>query len=506
MRRFFALLALLAVVAAAFSSETSYTISMDGPDAMVTGQLELSSDKKVNYFQASVLLPENADVLSLADGQGKIEGFSMYSGKLDFQTNYSIAKDREQVEIGMKIPGARQDNLAPLYYSEFSLPAFEGSNTSVEISAPEILAFETSGGFVSGLREGKLFLKGSGPVSVRLYYSTKGTRTQKYVFFNLTGKSDDYLIEKGFDDADRLYWIIEQITGIRHQFPKTLVAVLSDRDYNSIVNNYSEGVYRTGGIIFIREQVFRENAAPVIIHESTHAVNAQVFLWNNSQAAWLDEGAAKLAEYFAKKMLGMRSPNLFYGNISYVEGNYKYTLYPNSSLPELSDYYGSGKTFMEAWNPSTGSMREFGYAFSELFFRNYVMDNSFQKLREKYREFLAVKGEITDDAEFTGKIMGIFGTELSPCRAESSDLIKSCVERANNFNPMPENEFEVLLLGIGNTETGGTAEIPKPGIKEEKMLEIKNAFSAYNDAVLRFLQEAFIFISEKALLLAAVEK
>jgi len=129
-------------------------------------------------------------------------------------------------------------------------------------------------------------------------------------------------------------------------------------------------------------RIFKESGAAVILHEATHAFNAQVLKWNESNSAWFDEGMAKLVEDHIYELRGTKKSNLFLDDVNWIQGNMIYIRPPRGSITELKNYIETRDNYMENWSTALASpdMREFGYAFSELWTKEFVKEKiSFYK-------------------------------------------------------------------------------------------------------------------------------
>jgi len=444
------LLALLLPLAGA--NYMNYEIQMQGENADLELEMSLESDSPVNIFQGALILPKGADVLSVRDSKGKISDFTVNDNGLAFSTNYSVAKELEVVSISMRLNGVRNEEFAPLYSSRISLPAMQDSELSAVINGSGLISFEANHSFSGELTGERLEIAGTGPASVKFHYSDEGKDWGHYKVFNKSSLGEVELRRNGFNDTELYYSWIPKIMGIEPPFERFPLVILEDNDFSTGVNAYSEGVYRTGGIIIVRSRVFEDNAAPVILHETVHGFNAQAMLWNDSGSAWFDEGMAKFTEYLARKRLGMHIANLFEGVNEYREGDYIIRVHPANTVEELMTYYSQGETFIENWAPDSGENREFGYSFGELFVRKYVKENGFSKLLNAYREFLNQKEEKETGKEFTETALLILGAELNACNFPGESEVKDCLKELNKFNPGIPDTKSIIKLGLEEKE------------------------------------------------------
>ncbi len=476
---FLSLLVLL-VLPFASSNYMNYSIQLNNDNADLNLEMSLENATPVNVFNGSIVLPENTEVLKMSDSKGEIKDFTVQGNILKFSTNYSIAKELEVVKISMKLKNIKNNEFAPLYSSRISMPAMPDSNVFAIIHGTGFISFETNHGFNGTLTPKKIEIQGIGPASIKFYYSQKGRQWQHYVVFNESSLGEVQLKEKGFNDAELYFNWLPKITGIEPPFEKFPIVILNDNEFEQKVNSYSEGVYRTGGLIIVRASVFEENAAPVILHETMHGFNAQAMSWNESKASWFDEGMAKFIEFLARKKLGMHLSNLFNGINEYREGNYVIKMYPANTLQQLMDYYAKKETFIEEWNPAQDKNREFGYSFGELFVRTYVKEKGFNELLKAYKEFLKQEKEIKDAHEFTKTLLSILGAKLEPCNYATEEKVKECLKEINEFNPQIPDTNTIIKLGLVKKEK----EIE--GLEKVKEIELKKWVSIvkkFNDKI-----------------------
>src|SRR3989338_4933444 len=73
-----------------------YTVQLDGLEARVELLMELeSSSGPVNYFEGSMNLPPQTELISISDSQGEISVYQTSHELLTFETNFSIPKEKE---------------------------------------------------------------------------------------------------------------------------------------------------------------------------------------------------------------------------------------------------------------------------------------------------------------------------------------------------------------------------------------------------------------------------
>lgn len=81
---------------------------------------------------------------------------------------------------------------------------------------------------------------------------------------------------------------------------------------------------------------------------------------------------------------------------------------------------------MKYWSPE-GPNREFGYAYSELVIRNYVMRNG--SLTQLYDSVEENANSDQQKWEMLSRHM-----DLTPCKYDSRDIFEECLERVNEYD------------------------------------------------------------------------
>jgi len=444
--------------------------------------LYLEAENAVNYFVISMPFYENGSVLGLADSLGEIKDYEIEGNILTIRTNSSAKRREDIIKLKVKIDGLAEERFSNIYFVKFSLPAEQKTKVSFRAYGKRILGFDTASGFRGSLKNGELKIFGIGPFITSFFYSKAGKRFGKFILLNRSTLTDEK-IGKSLERASELYFIVSAVLGIELDANEFAVLVLSDDEYKEKINEYSEGVYSTGGLIVIKESVFEKKEAPaVVLHELTHEINAKIMAWNNSGTSWFDEGLAKFVEYLTKKRLGLRTNNLFYGVVQYSDAQYTYTLNPSSNWKLLEQYYDKNERFMLEWNADNANIREFGYAFSELFIREYIKENGFGALHRALRELLKINQSVNDPKEFSRAVLEALDAKLEPCRRESEEELLACIKELNRFNPeIPETR--VLIIGIEEQEVS-----KKPDMQALRKKLLEEKLDTFGEMLMQFLE------------------
>lgn len=420
---------------------TQYDIEAFRDSVLVNMTFELYTDSptaKVNYWTTALEIPSSFSIISIGDSIGDIKNYDLSNSLLTFETNRGKAKDREVVTIEFTASGVIEKTYSPLKMFNLSLPGFSDIRpdvpdevTNVRIMLDEkVMSVSHSFGFLSEISGNGVNLSGRGPTNIRVLYSNSGREYEHYVLFG----------EGNISEADELFGIVPAVTGLAPPFERFPVVVLEDRDYERRLNDWSAGEY-SGGMIFIKKSSLgKPELAPLVIHETTHGFNENVLRWSDRGVIWFDEGVAEYAEFVAGKVLGVRQPEIFGEAVTYRKGNIIYTLPSRGTSGELWDYYINDRDFMETWTPKQQQTRVFGYAFSELVIRDYVLYNGPEALHKVIGRLLDITEPSVSPEESTGIILGIMGSDMRPCFSSQKSSFESCLERVNAMEPeIPES-------------------------------------------------------------------
>ena len=170
------------------------------------------------------------------------------------------------------------------------------------------------------------------------------------------------------------------------------------------------------------------------MHETIHGFNLFALDWDKTNISWFDEGVATYMSAVIFRMLNETKPEIFGEKIKWKEGNKIYMLEPNQKPKDLLNYYKRNENWMLYWNPKKyqDRRREFGYAYSELFIRELLNENS-TALHRIYRELLKINESIEDENKRNEIMLSILGRDFKPCYSLNLEEIKNCTEKLNNM-------------------------------------------------------------------------
>ncbi len=432
------------------TATTVYNISLSGRDAIINTSIVLRSEEKVTSWDVYWLLPDNSKVLSIKDDKGEIKDYSVYGNNLRFFTNPDRSKIKK-VYIDIIIKNVVDSQFEPLYSTTLSLPGIDNEITIVNTRIDGIISGYVSFNFSEKYEDNYAEFIGYGPINFKMFFSSEGKVYDNYVGFS------DYDLSV----ADKLYPIIQSITGIDLPFKRFPVKVISDNRYNEMVKSWSSATHLPGGLILVKESTMKlENNASVVIHETIHGYNFKIFSWQQVNISWFDEGMGKFAEHLADKQLSNVEPELFGGNIIFSADGNRFILKPKGDREKLWQYYQKNENFMETWNLDQDENRDFGYAFSELVIRDFVIRRGVEGLRLTYRDLLNVDHLVNNSEEFNYIMLGVMNYDFKPCYPNDRDGFENCLNQINKF------EFF-----IPNFDPKGLVKIKKEFISESEYKE-----------------------------------
>ncbi len=428
MKRYGLALLFLAVFCSAAAAEVFHTVDANKDEIMVNTTLELDcsqagSNCPVNSWRLSWNMPENSQVISVKDSYGNITDYTFSSGELDISTNSGPPRETERVKISTVVPSEAEEIHDGLFKQEISLAGLPGEQTAGVVRNPDIISGWTSGRFNESFSNGEMKFRGTGSTNIRVNFG-EGNKTAYYEFFG--GNPDN---------TSLAYQIGVGMTGLSKPFDRFPVALMDSEEYEGSVTSWSSGEYVAGS--FRMREGLEDRFLPVLVHETVHGLNERSLEWDRTSSTWFDEGTAKYVESMTSRYVNgeERTRKLFSEDTVYYETRngtrYRVTL-PSSGNPDaLWSYYQGNRSFMKNWNPRKyPSQRDFGYAYSELIIRNYVVNQN-KSLRNLYNQLNPDKPIETNTEKwsFYSRIL-----ELEPCNFESRERFDRCLERINEYD------------------------------------------------------------------------
>jgi len=138
---------------------------------------------------------------------------------------------------------------------------------------------------------------------------------------------------------------------------------------------------------------------------------------------------------------------------------------------------------MKEWNAGYDGTRAFGYAFAELFLREYVKERGIEALHSALRKLADVNRDVSSAEEFSEIVLKALGTELEPCRRKTEKEMLECITALNRFNPKIPHA-SILKLGISRKESSIAFDM-----ESIRRKNLEERFSSLKGSILGFLRE-----------------
>lgn len=417
------------------SGSVVHSVDIDGDSAQVTSVLHLTSEEEVNKWEMNLSMPNNTLIHSVKDSHGKVE-YEMNGGKLHFRTNSGPRRSQESVRVNYTVNNVRNHTFKKLSRLEVSLFGLRGETTKAEVEAENIISWHTPFQFHSEKKNGTIMFEGRGALPLRFYTSQEGRQSEHYHYFSMNGT---------IRDAEEFFPIIPQITGIHSPQNRFPALFLEGERYDSLVNEWSSGRYKTGGLILMRRNMSRSRAVSTLIHETVHGFNEEILKWDETDTAYLNEGMAKFAEFLINQKANVPQAEVFGDKAYFLEEGKRYYLEPRSTPQELWDYYVKDENWMKGWNPWRGKAyraRRFGYAYAELMIRDFVRREDLESMREASRSLMNIDRKVGNVDEKKRMVEQRLGT-FRPCYSLERKEFENCLEEVHgqsfNFTGLDAN-------------------------------------------------------------------
>lgn len=428
MRRELLIFVALLFFASLSAAEVQYQGEVDRDKVLMNTSIELecSSECPVSSWRLTWSIPENAEILGMEDSLGEIEDYEVEGETVSISTNSGEPRRNETVRIRMKINETADNRYGDLYYRKFSIPGFRGEKTTGIFRVEDLVSAWTGFGVENSFTGEELRFSGEGPTNFRVNFG-EGIETDYYEFFG-----------KSIENTGQAYRISAGTTGQVQRFDRFPVAVMDDESFNSIVGEWSSGEY-VAGMLTLRENPER-NPLPVLAHETVHGLNDRFMSWDRTSSDYMDEGVAEYTEYLLRnKLYSENEIDIGPGELFGEETEYRterdgrayiYTVPSQGDRDRLWNYYQNDREVMKVWNPlEYPEWREFGYAYSDLLIRHYVVNNG--SVRELYSS-LDIQEEIENPETKWRRLSG--KVDLTPCKYDSRERFDRCLDEINNYD------------------------------------------------------------------------
>ncbi|MFB6208156.1 MAG: hypothetical protein ABEJ69_02305 [Candidatus Nanohaloarchaea archaeon] len=443
MRRKILLLFLILFAVQAAAGQVNYVLDSDADQVVVNTSVKLGCDGECpGRWDLSWSRPKNAEIVSITARRGEVTDYEITGDRLSIRTRGS-GGNPEIIDMSFRVTRDAEEIHQGLYKRELSLPALSGERTQGILYQEELISGWASFGFGTSYTNTTMKFRGNGSLILRWKFGN-GTETEYFQFFG-----------GSHEGTDVAYEVPVGTMGFYQEFKRFPVAVLPDEKYNRTVNRWSAGEY-VGGVIRIRESL-EDDFVPVLAHEVVHGLNDRELKWDATSSTYFDEGVGKYIEFlvhrklYNESVIDKKPAELFGEPVRYdpdpTDRTY-YTIPSKGDKDRLWQYYQENRSFMKNWAAfsSEPPNRGFGYAYSELMIRNYIVHQN-GSLRGLYRE-LNVTREVKDpDVKWS-----IYSEhmDMTPCKYGSREKFNACLEEINHYNyptySAPERNATELVI------------------------------------------------------------
>jgi len=360
--------------------------------------------------------------------------YEVIANSVDIPGTRARGRENETIKIGTKVNEEADEIYRGLYQRTLSIPSFKGIDTTGFVQNENLISGRIGFGFDYSFSKEEMRFKGKGPTNVRIKFG-KGNESSYFEFFGLNP-----------ENTESAYEVSIGVLGFQQKFGKFPVAVMTDSDYDRLVNEWSSGEYVGGGIKIREPGSIKDSFTPVLAHEVVHGLNDRRLNWDQTSSSYFDEGVSKYVESLMRKKMynegeTNRKPGELFGEkIEYrVRENgqrYIYTVPPKPSengKEILWDYYQNDRDFMKTWSAFSSSdpdTRSFGYAYSELIIANYVARDS-GSIQELYNNIEIDRKIETSEEKWT--ILSDH-LDMTPCKYEDRQRFENCLDEINSYD------------------------------------------------------------------------
>lgn len=405
-------------------------------------------------------VPEGGKVIGVKDDQGPIKDYKVQNGGLVASSNTDHEKGPEKFRIRFRIDRKAEEVYGGLHKRNLNLRSFKGAKTTGTVHVDNFLSSWAGYGVDTSVDGDNVNFRAEGPLSLRVKFGKGDYRSKYYEFFG--GRPEN---------SSMAYETAVGMTGQHLDVKRLPVAIMPDAEFNRSVSKWSSGEYRSGSAQM--RQGLGEEFRPILAHETVHALNDRKLNWDQTSSSYFEEGTASYVEFLVRLKLYRQGVihrpvrELFGDSVRYdpdKTDNYYKKLPPKGSSDVLWGYYQNDYDYMKRWNPfmkQSSARRRFGYAYSELMIRNYVVNGN-GSLRKLYKD-IEVNGKIKDPEkkwELFSKHM-----DMTPCKYRTRQRFEKCIDRINNHS------YSVYTASpTGNTSDAFSVEKLKiPEKKKEKI-------------------------------------
>ena len=451
------LIALASVASAASAHTLAYEATVKGSDAEVKVTRKLEYDTAYTWFNVSLWVPLDAEIVSIRDSLGTITDYAQEGTSVDFDTHQGTKRKKETITLVYKTRDVVDSNFDPLKELNLPLGGFTESPTTVKVILPSNALYATvTNGFEVDVNGKTLIAYGDGATYITAVFTgALGEEYGDYLLLPQNSNKKEELREL-VRKASEWVQLIPRLKGFAPENKQFTLVVLQSSDYNEYVDEWSAGVYNKSiKAIVLREDENTQwkNSLSTLLHETGHAYDYELMPWVDSNWSWFTEGMSDYIERFVPTLQGKVNPAPFNfaSTARYLEDGNVYTWGPSRDRNELWAYYQEGRDWIKTWTPSdenqTSEQRGFGYALSEFIMAHKAWrDGGPESIHYSFKELVKEREDVNDSEEFNEIAMKALNVDLRPCYSSSREEFDSCIDSVNNarLSIPPASSVEML--------------------------------------------------------------
>lgn len=455
---------------------TKYIVDHNTETGVSTVQLEvkLTEDSKYADWSLSWGIPESAEITKASTTHSDSVKTERNGSEIKFIEDDGPARNTETFYVTYETTDFFQTT------DQFNITQHEAGLSALP-DKPSYLEINFEGEEIANavrytnhslkVDDNKVIADGEGPIT--LYINTK--KEEEVV------ETDDFAVygkELAKDDLDNAYAISTIATGVIPQYKQVPVIVLSEDRYDQEVSDVSDGQFR-GGIIYLSEETTEEGRLlPILTHEYTHAVTQR--MEPTSPATWFTEGASQYTEAIARDKVDRLQNDI--------------------DEDRFWQYHSNDESWVEgSWDSFDKEEREFGYAYSELLFKNKVQESgSPTYVHDLYRSMVTDEVNITEDTtpavlygdSWDGKVCSeSTKSETLDCADDTMEYVPELVKPDEYTTPFDgtTQEQDIDYVQVDDSSSSSDSDSSDTG---NKILDILREM--FQDFITNDLVETFI--------------
>jgi len=244
--------------------------------------------------------------------------YEVIANSVDIPGTRARGRENETIKIGTKVNEEADEIYRGLYQRTLSIPSFKGIDTTGFVQNETLSLEELVLVLIILFKRGNEVQRQRTYTNVRIKFG-KGNESSYFEFFGLNP-----------ENTESAYEVSIGVLGFQQKFGKFPVAVMTDSDYDRLVNEWSSGEYVGGGIKIREPGSIKDSFTPVLAHEVVHGLNDRRLNWDQTSSSYFDEGVSKYVESLMRKKMynegeTNRKPGELFGKKNRIQSQRKWS-------------------------------------------------------------------------------------------------------------------------------------------------------------------------------------